>query len=76
MSSRRTDFPIFSNNPNLNYLDSASSTQKSSYVIDKASKYGFKISDLIEGYIHPESVGAESSVKNDILTYLVEFERE
>jgi len=50
--------------------------ESSSYVIDKASKYGFKISDLIEGYIHPESVGAESSVKNDILTYLVEFERE
>lgn len=39
MSSRRTDFPIFSNNPNLNYLDSASSTQKPSYVIDKTTEY-------------------------------------
>ena len=37
--SRRIDFPIFSNNPNLVYLDSASSTQKPSFVIDKTSEY-------------------------------------
>lgn len=37
--SRRTDFPIFSNKQNLVYLDSASSTQKPSFVIDKTTEY-------------------------------------
>lgn len=33
------DFPIFHNNPGLVYLDSASSTQKPQYVIEKTSEY-------------------------------------
>lgn len=39
MSSIRDQFPIFSNHHNLVYLDSASSTQKPKYVIDKTSEY-------------------------------------
>ncbi len=39
MSSRRQDFPIFSNNPQLVYLDSASSSQKPSYVLEKTNEY-------------------------------------
>ncbi len=37
--SLRNDFPIFKHNPNLVYLDSASSTQKPQFVIDKTSEY-------------------------------------
>lgn len=35
----RNEFPIFTNDPSLIYLDSASSTQKPSYVITKTSDY-------------------------------------
>ena len=39
MYSRLQDFPIFSNNPQLVYLDSASSSQKPSYVLEKTNEY-------------------------------------
>lgn len=35
----KSQFPIFNSNPHLVYLDSASSTQKPQYVIDKTSDY-------------------------------------
>jgi len=35
----RSHFPIFHNNPDLVYLDSASSTQKPQYVIDATNEY-------------------------------------
>ena len=38
-SSRRSDFPIFSNNPDLVYLDSASTAQKPEMVISAISEY-------------------------------------
>lgn len=39
MTNFRDQFPIFTNNPDLVYLDSASTTQKPKYVIDKTSEY-------------------------------------
>lgn len=36
---KRDDFPIFKNNPNLIYVDSASSSQKPQIVIDKVSNF-------------------------------------
>ena len=35
----RSQFPVFANNPDLIYLDSASSTQKPQSVIDAVSSY-------------------------------------
>ena len=37
--SFKKDFPIFTNNPNLIFFDSTSTTQKTSYVIDCIKKY-------------------------------------
>ncbi|MBP7008030.1 aminotransferase class V-fold PLP-dependent enzyme [Patescibacteria group bacterium] len=39
LTNFRDQFPIFTNNPDLVYLDSASTTQKLKYVIDKTSEY-------------------------------------
>jgi cysteine desulfurase / selenocysteine lyase len=39
MHSYKKDFPIFESNTNLIYLDSASTTQKPSYVIDGISQF-------------------------------------
>lgn len=39
MNSRKADFPIFSNHPDLIYLDSASTTQKPKFVVDKVDEY-------------------------------------
>ena len=38
-SSIRSQFPIFEQNPDLAYLDSAASAQKPSMVIDEMMKY-------------------------------------
>jgi len=35
----KKDFPIFQNNPGLVFLDSTSTTQKPSYVIDGVKEY-------------------------------------
>lgn len=37
--SYKSDFPIFSHHPDLIYLDSASTSQKPSFVIDHISQY-------------------------------------
>jgi cysteine desulfurase / selenocysteine lyase len=39
MKSYKSDFPIFSHNPGLIYLDSAASSQKPAYVIDGISDF-------------------------------------
>lgn len=49
--------------------------KSSEYVVNKAKKYGYDIADIIEGYIKPESVGAETVVNDNILTYVVKFKR-
>lgn len=49
--------------------------KSSEYVVNKAKKYGYDVTDTIEGYIQPKSVGAEAVVKNDILTYIIKFKR-
>jgi len=39
MNSIKSDFPIFANNPEMIYLDSASTLQKPQTVIDAVSQY-------------------------------------
>ena len=39
MNSRKADFPIFTNHSDLIYLDSASTTQKPKFVVDKVDEY-------------------------------------
>ena len=39
MSIFKKDFPIFSHNPNLIYLDSTATTQKPSFVIEGVKQY-------------------------------------
>lgn len=49
--------------------------KSSSYVIDKGEKYGFCVSELFHGYIHPKSIGAHLVDKDKILTYFIKFVR-
>jgi len=39
MKNIRNDFPIFKNNPEIVFLDNASSTQKPQYVIDNIKDF-------------------------------------
>jgi cysteine desulfurase / selenocysteine lyase len=45
MNKITTQFPFFQNNPGIAYLDSAATTQKPCYVIDKVNQYLIKTSN-------------------------------
>lgn len=45
------------------------------YVIERGQHYSFTLASLKQGYILPESIGAESITTEPISTYLIEFVR-
>lgn len=63
MSNYKKDFPIFTNNSNLIYLDSASTTQKPKYVIDAISYFYENYNSNIRRGLYPLAEKASEKVE-------------